>query len=160
MTNENTVTSFPCKDSAADGCPNTVAAADTHCADCAEFHASMAETKAMLNDDSWKPVADTIAAVDAALAPLVAGFEIVTLPDGAVDNLPVIVHAEQSDLVIVEDDKPDLDSVCYTMNAAEVDCQAALFQIVDILRNLNKSLNDVDNALEIIESNCDRTEAN
>jgi hypothetical protein len=62
--------------------------------------------------------------------------------------------------VPVEPVKPDLDSVCYTMNAAEVDCQAALFQIADILRNLSKSLNDVDNALEIIESNCERTEAN
>jgi hypothetical protein len=70
-------------------------------------------------------------------AELVPGFQIVQIP------------------VEVEPVKPDLDSVCYTMNAAEVDCQQALFQIVDILRNLNKSLNDLDNAFEIVESNCE-----
>jgi hypothetical protein len=66
---------------------------------------------------------------------IVSGFQIVEIP--------------------VEPAKPDLDSVCYTMNAAEIDCQQALFQIVDILRNLNNSLNAVDNALEIIDSNCE-----
>lgn len=66
---------------------------------------------------------------------IVSGFQIVEIP--------------------VEPVKPDLDSVCYTMNAAEIDCQQALFQIVDILRNLNNSLNAVDNALEIIDSNCE-----
>jgi hypothetical protein len=70
-------------------------------------------------------------------AELVPGFQIVQIP------------------VEVEPAKPDLDSVCYTMNAAEVDCQQALFQIADIMRNLSKSLNAVDNALEIIESNCE-----
>ncbi len=71
-------------------------------------------------------------------AELVPGFQIVQIP------------------VEVEPVKPDLDSVCYTMNAAEIDCQAALFRIVDILRNLNKSLNDLDNAFEIVESNLER----
>ena len=71
---------------------------------------------------------------------IVSGFEIVEIP--------------------VEPVKPDLDSVCYVMNAAEVDCQQALFQIVDIMRNLSKSLNDLDNAFEIVESNLERTEAN
>lgn len=141
MTNENTVTLFACKDASVDGCPNTTDIADTHCADCAAFHADMAETHALLNDDSWKPVADSIAVIDAALAPIVAGFEVV-------------------DITPVEPVKPDLDSVCYTLNAAEVDCQQALFQIVDIMRNLSKSLNDLDNAFEIVESNLERTEAN
>jgi hypothetical protein len=139
MTNENTVTLFACKDAAVDGCPNVTDVADTHCADCAEFHASMAETRALLNDDSWKPN-DSIAAVDAALAPLVTGFEVVEVA-------PVVESPE---------DKPDLDSVCYTMNAAEIDCQQALFQIADIMRNLSKSLNDLDNAIEIVESNLER----
>jgi hypothetical protein len=69
---------------------------------------------------------------------IVSGFEIVQIP------------------VEVEPVKPDLDAVCYTMNAAEVDCQQALFQIVDIVRNLSKSLNDLDNAFEIVESNLER----
>lgn len=81
---------------------------------------------------------ESIAAVDAALSVL-PGFQIVEIP--------------------VEPVKPDLDSVCYTMNAAEIDCQQALFQIADIMRNLSKSLNDLDNAIEIVESNLER-EAN
>ena len=84
---------------------------------------------------------ESIAAVDAALSVL-PGFEVVQIP------------------VEVEPVKPDLDSVCYVMNAAEVDCQQALFQIADIFKNLSKSLNDLDNAMEIVESNCERTEAN
>ena len=71
---------------------------------------------------------------------IVSGFEIVEIP--------------------VEPVKPDLDSVCYVMNAAEIDCQQALFQIADIMRSLSKSLNDLDNAFEIVESNLERTEAN
>jgi hypothetical protein len=77
---------------------------------------------------------ESIAAVDTALP----GFEVVQIP------------------VEVEPEKPDLDSVCYVMNAAEVDCQQALFQIADIMRNLSKSLNDLDNAFEIVESNLER----
>jgi hypothetical protein len=77
---------------------------------------------------------ESIAAVDTVLP----GFEVVQIP------------------VEVEPVKPDLDAVCYTMNAAEVDCQQALFQIVDIMRNLSKSLNDLDNAIEIVESNLER----
>jgi hypothetical protein len=68
-------------------------------------------------------------------AELVPGFEVVTIP---VDPL---------------------EGICYTLNAAEVDCQQALFQIVDIMRSLSKSLNDLDNAFEIVESNLER-EAN
>ena len=143
MTNENTLTSFPCKDAAVDGCPNVTAVADTHCADCAEFHTSMAETRALLNDDSWKPN-DSIAAVDAALAPLVAGFEVV----------------EVAPVVEVPEEKVDLDTVCYVMNAAEVDAQDALRQIVAIMRDLRKSVDDLDNAFEIVESNLERQEAN
>lgn len=146
MTNENTMTSFPCRDSQTDGCPNTVTVADTHCPDCADFHASMAESKALLADDSWKSPAESIASVDAALS-LLPGFEVVPFK-GDIDNLPVIVHAEQSDLIIVEDAKPDLDSVCYTMNAQEVDAQNALREIVAILSNLQKSLNACDDAFE------------
>ncbi len=138
MTNENTVTSFACKDSVADGCPNVTAVADTHCADCAAFYAEIADAQALLNDDSWKPN-DSIAVVDAALAPLVVGFEVVQVAP-----------------VEVEPAKPDLDSVCYTMNAREIDAQEALRQAVDILRNLQKSLNDLDNACEIVESNLAR----
>ena len=155
MTNESTVTLFACKDAAVDGCPNMTDVADTHCADCAAFHADMAETQKLLNDESWKPVDE----LPAPPSEIVLGFEVVEFK-GDVDNLPVIIHAEQSDLQIVEDEKPDLDSVCYTLNAAEVDCQQALFQIVDIMRNLSKSLNDLDNAFEIVESNLERTEAN
>jgi hypothetical protein len=77
---------------------------------------------------------ESIAAVDTVLP----GFEVVQIP------------------VEVEPVKPDLDAVCYTMNAAEVDCQQALFQIVDIMRNLSKSLNDLDNAIDIVESNLER----
>jgi len=136
MTNESTVTLFACKDAAVDGCPNMTDVADTHCADCAAFHADMAETQKLLNDESWKPVDE----LPAPPSEIVLGFEVVE-----------VTPVEQ---------KPDLDAVCYTMNAAEVDCQQALFQIADIMRNLSKSLNDLDNAFEIVESNCERTETN
>ena len=154
MTNTNntdTVTLFPCKDAATDGCPNDTTQPDTYCADCFLFHEEMAATRALLDDDSWKSPADSIAAVDAALAPLVAGFEVVEFK-GDVDNLPVIVHAEQeSDLVIVEDSKPNLDAVCYTMNAAEVDCQAALFEIAAVLNKYQETLKQIDGVLASYE---------
>lgn len=143
MTNENT---FPCRDAATDGCPNTTVAPDTHCADCHLFYEELESAKALLADDSWKSPADSIATVDAALS-LLPGFEVVPFK-GDVDNLPVIVHAEQSDLIIVEDAKPDLDSVCYTMNAQEVDAQNALREIVAILTNLQTSLKACDDAFE------------
>lgn len=145
MTNENSIL-FPCIDNQNDGCPNMVAVLGSHCPDCAEFHANMAESKALLADDSWKSPAESIASVDAALS-LLPGFEVVPFK-GDIDNLPVIIHAEQSDLIIVEDAKPDLDSVCYTMNAQEVDAQNALREIVAILSNLQKSLNACDDAFE------------
>lgn len=72
--------------------------------------------------------ADTIAAVDAALAAL-PGFQIVEIP--------------------VEPVKPDLDAVCYTMNAAEVDCQAALYEIVAVLKNYKANLDTFANALNM-----------
>jgi hypothetical protein len=71
---------------------------------------------------------ESIAAVDAALAPL-AGFEVVEVP--------------------VEPVKPDLDSVCYTMNAAEVDAQAALYEIVAVLKNYKANLDTFANALNM-----------
>lgn len=152
MTNENTVTLFPCRDAATDGCPNDTSAPDTYCADCHLFHEEMAAAQSLLADESWKSPADSIAAVDAALAPLVAGFEVVEF-NGDVDNLPVIVHAEQpADLIIAEEaDKPDLDAVCYTMNAAEVDCQAALYEIVAVLGKYQDTLKQIDAVLSTYE---------
>lgn len=151
MTNENTVTLFPCRDSQTDGCPNTTVAPDAHCADCHLFHEEMAATRALLDDESWKSPADSIAAVDAALAPLVAGFEVVEFK-GDVDNLPAIVHAEQpADLVIAEEQKPDLHSVCYTMNAAEVDAQAALYEIAAVLAKYQDTLKQIDGVLAAYE---------
>lgn len=43
----------------------------------------------------------------------------------------------------------DLDSVCYTMNAAEVDCQAALYEIVAVLKNYKANLDTIANALNM-----------
>ena len=150
MNNENTMTSFPCRDSQTDGCPNTVTVADSHCADCAEFHASMAEAKTLLADDSWKSPADSIAAVDAALAPLVAGFEVVEV--NVLPNPPAEIIVNECDLVLTEEaDKPDLDSVCYTMNAAEVDAQAALFEIVAVLGKYQETLKQIDTVLASYE---------
>jgi len=131
MTNENTVTLFPCKDAASDGCPNDTTQPDTHCADCHLFHEEMAAAQSLLADDSWKSPADSIAAVDAALAPLVAGFETV----------------EVAPAVAPEPAKPDLDSVCYTMNAAEVDAQAALFEIAAVLAKYQDTLKQIDGVL-------------
>lgn len=74
--------------------------------------------------------ADTIAAVDAALAVL-PGFQIVEIP--------------------VEPVKPDLDAVCYTMNAAEVDCQAALYEIVAVLGKYQETLKQIDTVLATYE---------
>lgn len=149
MTNENTVTLFPCRDAASDGCPNTTVAPDTHCADCHLFHEEMAATRALLDDESWKSPADSIAAVDAALAPL-AGFEVVevnVLPDP-----PAEIIVKESDLVLTEEaDKPDLDAVCYTMNAAEVDAQAALFEIVAVLGKYQETLKQIDTVLASYE---------
>ena len=71
-------------------------------------------------------VADTIATVDTALSVL-PGFEVVQVP--------------------AEPVKPDLDAVCYTMNAAEVDCQAALFEIVAVLAKYQDMLKQLDTAL-------------
>lgn len=150
MTNENTVTLFPCRDSQTDGCPNTTVAPDTHCADCHLFHEEMAATRALLDDESWKSPADSIAAVDAALAPL-AGFEIVEFK-GDVDNLPVIVHAAQESDLIIEEESPKFDlNNHYTMNAAEVDCQAALFEIVAVLGKYQETLKQIDTVLATYE---------
>lgn len=132
MTNENTVTLFPCRDSASDGCPNTTVAPDTYCADCHLFYEEMASHRALLDDESWKTPADSIAAVDAAIAPLVAGFETV-------------------EVAPVEPAKPDLDAVCYTMNAAEVDAQAALFEIVAVLGKYQDTLKQIDTVLASYE---------
>lgn len=41
----------------------------------------------------------------------------------------------------------DLDSVCYTMNAAEVDAQAALFQIAEVLGKYQDTLKQIDSVL-------------
>jgi len=147
MTNENIVTLFPCKDAAVDGCPNDTSAPDTHCADCHLFHEEMAATKALLADDSWKPV-DTLPAPP---SEIVLGFEAVEFK-GDVDNLPVIVHAvQESDLIIAEEQKPDLDSVCYTMNAAEVDAQAALYEIAAVLAKSQDTLKQIDTVLASYE---------
>lgn len=134
MNDTNTVTLFPCKDAATDGCPNTTVAPDTHCADCHLFYEEIESAKALLADDSWKSPADSIAAVDAALAPL-AGFEVV----------------EVAPVVQTEQDKPDLHSVCYTMNAAEVDAQAALFEIVAVLGKYKDTLKQIDTVLASYE---------
>jgi hypothetical protein len=131
MTNENTVTLFPCKDAATDGCPNDTSAPDTHCADCQLFHEEMAATKAFLADDSWKPVEDE--------KPLI-GFETVEIPQ--------IIDRKECDLVLTEEPaKPDLNAVCYTMNAAEVDAQAALFQIAEVLNKYQETLKQIDGVL-------------
>lgn len=74
--------------------------------------------------------ADTIAAVDAALAVL-PGFQIVEIP--------------------VEPVKPDLDAVCYTMNAAEVDAQAALYEIAAVLAKYQDTLKQIDGVLAAYE---------
>lgn len=74
--------------------------------------------------------ADSIAAVDAALTVL-PGFEVVQIPETPKAH-------------------PDLETMCHTMNAAEVDCQNALHEIVAILGNLKKSVNDLDNALSLM----------
>lgn len=134
MTNENTVTLFPCRDAASDGCPNTTVAPDTHCADCHLFYEEIESAKALLADESWKSPADSIAAVDAALAPL-AGFEVV----------------EVAPVVQTEQEKPDLDSVCYTMNAAEVDAQAALYEIAAVLNKYQETLKQIDTVLASYE---------
>lgn len=134
MTNENTVTLFPCRDAASDGCPNTTVAPDTHCADCHLFYEEIESAKALLADESWKSPADSIAAVDAALAPL-AGFEVV----------------EVAPVVQTEQEKPDLDSVCYTMNAAEVDAQAALYEIAAVLNKYQDTLKQIDTVLASYE---------
>ena len=47
----------------------------------------------------------------------------------------------------------DLDSVCYTMNAAEVDCQAALFQIAAVLNKYQETLKQIDTVLASYEVN-------
>lgn len=130
MTNENSIL-FPCIDNQNDGCRNMVSTLGAHCPDCAEFHASMAEAKTLLADESWKSPADSISVVDAALAPIVAGFEVV----------------EVAPVVKTEQDKPDLDSVCYTMNAAEVDAQAALYEIAAVLAKYQDMLKQIDAAL-------------
>lgn len=133
--NTNPVTLFPCKDAAVDGCPNDTTQPDTHCADCHLFHEEMAATRSLLDDESWKSPADSIAAVDAALAPIVAGFETV----------------EVAPAVAPEPAKPDLDSVCYTMNAAEVDAQAALFEIAAVLAKYQDTLKQIDTVLASYE---------
>lgn len=149
MTNENTVTSFPCRDSQTDGCPNTTVAPDTHCADCHLFHEEMAAAKALLADDSWKPAVDSISVVDAALAPLV-GFEVVEV--NVLPAPPAEIIVQECDLVLTEEaDKPDLDSVCYTMNAAEVDAQAALYEIAAVLAKYQDTLKQIDTALAAYE---------
>lgn len=71
--------------------------------------------------------ADTIAAVDSALSVL-PGFQIVEVP--------------------VEPVKFDLNNH-YTMNAAEVDCQAALYEIVAVLKNYKANLDTIANALNM-----------
>jgi len=133
MTNENTVTLFPCKDAVSDGCPNTTVAPDTYCCDCHLFYEEIAESQKLLNDESWKSPADSIAAVDAARSVL-PHFEIVDIPE----PLPEPV-------------KPDLDGVCYTMNAAEVDCQAALFEIAAVLAKYQDTLKQIDTVLASYE---------
>ena len=150
MTNENTVTLFPCRDAATDGCPNDTSAPDTHCADCHLFHEEMATAQSLLADESWRSPADSIAAVDDALKPLI-GFEVVEFK-GDVDNLPVIIHAEQpADLIIAEETpKFDLNNH-YTMNAAEVDCQAALYEIVAVLGKYQDTLKQIDTVLASYE---------
>ena len=127
MTNENTVTLFPCKDAAVDGCPNDTSAPDTHCADCQLFHEEMAKGESLLMDESWKPVDDE--------RPLI-GFETVEL-----EKLP-----EPPVEIIV----PNLDNH-YVMNAAEVDAQAALYEIAAVLAKYQDTLKQIDTALASYE---------
>lgn len=85
-----------------------------------------------------KTVADTIAAVDDSLSVL-PGF------DKVVDEIINDPYWQETDIA-----KPDLDTVCYVMNAQEVDAQNALREIVAIMNNLKQTVNNLDNALEMM----------
>ena len=123
MNNENTVTLFPCQDAAVDGCPNDTSAPDTHCADCHLFHEEMAKGESLLMDESWKPVDDE--------RPLI-GFETVEL-----EKLP----DPPAEIIV-----PNVDNH-YVMNAAEVDAQAALYEIAAVLAKYQNTLKQIDTAL-------------
>lgn len=127
MNDTNTVTLFPCKDAASDGCPNDTTQPDTHCADCHLFYEELESAKALLADDSWKSPVES--------SEIVAGFEVVEV-------VPAVAP---------EPAKPDLDSVCYTMNAAEVDAQAALYEIAAVLAKYQDTLKQIDGVLAAYE---------